>query len=489
MLLSTLLAPLGCKRNGSGGEEDPTPVLDPIGDGGGADDAGDNSTDNGGDESVDGCETILPIVNGKAVCFDLAAEGTKATSSQILSGYYLWNDDGKIVNGTLKNHGAVNLSTSSVPSGPGFVDSISVGLSPADVCNTKTLFGANGTAVCGLNSPVVFSGVESATSITSNSVTLNWTDTPSIHSYMIMNVTNDPGILVKMVAAPASNSVVGGLTKNTTYKFAVRAVDSQGRQVANDAVEEITTLNTAPPEDISGLTVWLKADNADATSNSSLSDNDNLAIWKDLSPVGNDITQGTVTNQPKFIADGGNGFPVIRFDGNDNFMDGTLNASVGSNFTVFVVSYFAHLNQPNGDFDYLINMGSGGANANFSMSRAAGNHSVPQAYYSYDGVAARLGPVLTGNQWGIYTGLVDNSSPFHSFYLDGTSQAVADYASSLTINDAFSLGYYPSGNSHYLNGDIAEVIYYNGTLSNADRERIECYLATRYSLTVPHACN
>jgi hypothetical protein len=40
-----------------------------------------------------------------------------------------------------------------------------------------------------------------------------------------------------------------------------------------------------------------------------------------------------------------------------------------------------------------------------------------------------------------------------------------------------------------LNPDFDETIYYNGTLSSADRESTECYLGVRYSMRVPHTCD
>ena len=37
-------------------------------------------------------------------------------------------------------------------------------------------------------------------------------------------------------------------------------------------------------------------------------------------------------------------------------------------------------------------------------------------------------------------------------------------------------------------GDLAEVVAFQSSFSNSDRETIECYLAYKYGLTISHSC-
>jgi hypothetical protein len=62
---------------------------------------------------------------------------------------------------------------------------------------------------------------------------------------------------------------------------------------------------------------------------------------------------------------------------------------------------------------------------------------------------------------------------------EGSPQTVSTANST---ND-FTIGRLPSGQSEFLNGDIAEIIIYNSALSDANRALVENYLLAKWAIT------
>jgi len=95
-----------------------------------------------------------------------------------------------------------------------------------------------------------------------------------------------------------------------------------------------------------------------------------VATWQDKSGNSNHVTQGTVSRQASYQSNVVNGNNVVRFDGIDDFLTGSIGA-LGSDYTVFAVGYFNQLNQGVNDFDYIASIGSGGGAIMSSISRTA----------------------------------------------------------------------------------------------------------------------
>ena len=75
-----------------------------------------------------------------------------------------------------------------------------------------------------------------------------------------------------------------------------------------------------------GLVLWLKA------SNLALSDGAAVTYWPDASPLGNHATQSNTSAQPVFYTQGLNGLPTVSFDGQGDFLQGTLELPVSKTF-------------------------------------------------------------------------------------------------------------------------------------------------------------
>ncbi len=225
------------------------------------------------------------------------------------------------------------------------------------------------------------------------------------------------------------------------------------------------------------LKLWLKADDL------SLNNGDPVANWPDASGNGNDASQVLGANQPTFSTNVINGKPAVSFDGINDYLTGSLGA-LNSPFTIIIVGYFDNVNQPAGDYDYLINLGNGTPNANVSMSRWASDGSNNNKYYVYNGSAVYYGPVLNGNQWLLLSAVHKTSAPRNNLFIDGTAQTVNDYPAFLNTNGSYTLGRFGPYAMHYLYGKIAEVIVYNYALNSAERTLVENYLSEKYNLSI-----
>lgn len=227
----------------------------------------------------------------------------------------------------------------------------------------------------------------------------------------------------------------------------------------------------------STLKLWLKANEL------SLSNGDPVSTWTDASGNGNDASQGTASNQPTFLTNVINGLPAVSFDGVDDYLTGTL-SSLSAPFTIIIVGYFENVSQPAGDYDYLINIGNGTANANVSMSRWESDGTDDNKYYVWNGSSTYKGPALSGQQWLLLSAVHKTSAPRNNLFINGSVQSVDDYPANLNTNGSYSLGNYAPGLLHFLNGKIAEVIVYNYELNSAERTLVENYLAEKYNLTI-----
>ena len=111
-----------------------------------------------------------------------------------------------------------------------------------------------------------------------------------------------------------------------TYHFRVKAIYN-GNELENSF--SITVIAKVIP----GLVLHLDASALE------LEDGVSVAKWEDLSDIDNEVKQETIDNQPIYVADGLNGRPAVRFDGNSQYLN--LNWANGSlstdSITMFLV--------------------------------------------------------------------------------------------------------------------------------------------------------
>ncbi len=240
------------------------------------------------------------------------------------------------------------------------------------------------------------------------------------------------------------------------------------------------------------IALWLDA------SQLVLSDGAAVDTWPDLTSNGNNAIQATGANQPVYEANELNGHGIVRFDGTNSFMAGSLGTSFNAPFTIFAVARFAQTNQGTDDNDYIFDLGASvpllnqpGVRA--SITRRRSNDAIARAnrYYSFQGDAPHYGPVINGGLSNVHTfgAVYQLRSPYHQLYYNGELALSASGNTNIVSNGVYHLGRLNNTTdvNYFLNGDIAEIIIYNTVLSSAQIRIIQSYLAAKWGFDLTSA--
>lgn len=198
-----------------------------------------------------------------------------------------------------------------------------------------------------------------------------------------------------------------------------------------------------------------------------------VSQWNDKSGNGRNFSQATAGNQPVYSTSALNGKNVINFLSADSLTRGTIPFNDLGNNSLYIVG-----NRTGRTGQY---------NVSCILSRASARSRTMLFAYpsggwgSYTGgeVKSPSGSVSTSYQ--ICEMIADQSSNTYLFYQDGTSQGSNGI---VNTNTAFGDSCY-IGNDQYgswLDGNIAEVIFCDEKNTDADRQKIEGYLAHKWGL-------
>jgi hypothetical protein len=218
------------------------------------------------------------------------------------------------------------------------------------------------------------------------------------------------------------------------------------------------------PSDISGLKVWLKAD----AGLGGLSDGDPISTWADQSGGGHDFTSSG-TARPQYKTNIQNSLPAVRFDGSDDILQGgNLSAQWASAATMFVV----YNTDPNtGSFSVF------STNSTDDWWRYDDGTSYVGAFRSSRLVNL---PRIALPSSGLRQVCIISNSTNYRLWADGIilgTETAAYSAGNIT-----NLGAYTPGQRHF-KGDVHEVIIYDSSLSDGDRQSVESYLASKWNMS------
>ena len=247
--------------------------------------------------------------------------------------------------------------------------------------------------------------------------------------------------------------------------------------VADDGIQQVESnigkFIMFRPNDLSGNNLWLSGDGDVQLSGS------NVVEWTDMSGAGNNFGQATSSDQPAVTNIALlNNKKVIHFDGVSDYLNAGNVLNIGTNsITSFVLSFgigsiyskfgsgtapfniYSYYNLPTeqgielAGVNYQNFFTSSATNYHILSFRA--NRSVNLAQMRRNAIQVSGGPI---------TGLI----PLNSYNFTNT-------------NPLLMGRYTMSGSPFFLNGDIAEVIFYNRSLTDSERDTVEAYLSDKYS--------
>ena len=335
--------------------------------------------------------------------------------------------------------------------------------------NTPTVVTANGVGGAGATvtwySGSGATGTNYGTGTSINAVAgtyyayVTGTCTPAVQAQV------SPNIMVSTTAPtfPSSNNIT--LTDVPANSCGATLTNYVAASVA-DACSPAGVVNVLPGYGTgTGPQLWVKADaGLIAASDGTIS------RWKDLSGNGNDFVAPATGNDPSYVANVINGFPVVRFTTAPKYMTNVSNFT-SSTYTVFTVSKMAGTGNArlisSQNVNWLLGYWSGSMNQMYANGWVS-----PTGGTTSDALVHMYGAVGTGS----LTTLFDYGNELYS------------NASGTAAPGILELNGYSSG-GEASNGDVAEVIYYNRVLSATELQLVQNYLATKYNIAFGPSCN
>jgi hypothetical protein len=247
------------------------------------------------------------------------------------------------------------------------------------------------------------------------------------------------------------------------------------------------------PDNLSGLSLWLKSDAGVTTSGS------NVTAWADQSGNGFNANGNVVDGvNPTFVSNVKNGKPILRF-GNSNsatvLRTGATTFGNSGEFTIFTAHQY---NETDNDWATLVQKGDGATEAGTTFEIAARFIASEDPTKSSFGVMGYANEEYAWNflyqepastSWSIVCAtqsLTNNSQQYHvNGSLASSSSSVAGINAT---NIAIGIGNGGSGSEPQpadhggFKGDLAEVIFYNRAVTTPERQQVEAYLNTKYAI-------
>lgn len=246
------------------------------------------------------------------------------------------------------------------------------------------------------------------------------------------------------------------------------------------ALEKRLMLDAALPV-IAGQIVWFDAADTstilDAEGDSAASGaafSGHVTTWLDKSGSNYHVT-ASASQQPDYNLTTLNGLGVISFNGTDDRLFNSSAAIAGNNYTMFIV-----FNRTTGvSRDAVFELGTGGSR-NGVFVNDTGSNSI--GYYS-SGSFSTLGSTYTPGTYTMLSVTHNNTS------IDAWNGAVSQLNGTTTAR-AGTTGIFVGDDStsgDQLQGNIAEIIVYDHSLTALERHDVENYLATKWGLTSSNA--
>ena len=230
-----------------------------------------------------------------------------------------------------------------------------------------------------------------------------------------------------------------------------------------------------PPPVTDGLLIWLDAQQShtfDLVGSE-------VRAWFDAFGSGDAVSQSDTGARPSLVDNALNGHPVVRFDGVDDILGANGNGRFDiARPTIFVVATPRYDTTPTNTSFFSIYQG--GTTTLFSL------HLSPDRsqYFLWNG-ASGLG-VLTVFEQGVARVFGCRWPGSTELYLDGQPRASGDSPPQDVPEPGvlYVGGKYPTdiASPELFPGDVAEVLYYDHTLSSPEMEAVSAYLAGQWGI-------
>lgn len=292
-----------------------------------------------------------------------------------------------------------------------------------------------------------------------------------------------------------SNAVFNFATKST-YNICVRTNDGLGWTFDKNFVITVNQVIVPKPGWVSTwLNLWLKSNAGTSTT----TNNTNLATWNDQSGNGKNANSVVAPLYRNNTTDNLNFYPVVKFNGVDQYMRNSNGWISSKNYFAVVVP----TNQVDGTLSWWVPFSTECTDAtvntwvcnlafgwlvlgSFTLAIpdevvthalwSSQNYRSSQTWnFSYEAKKPMLVTVNENAAWDISEVFekwvqINNFSTGNKIFATNTN-----YSLWASLEPAFPF---------YYDGDVVEIINYNERLSNTDKAKIESYLSLKYGVTL-----
>lgn len=245
---------------------------------------------------------------------------------------------------------------------------------------------------------------------------------------------------------------------------------------------------------ISDLNLWLETTTDKSFLTAEKYDQAPISNWNGINLISSNIVSATQTNsnyKPKYILNGLNGLPVIRFEGKDTDIPNSDYMALpdeivpygDSDYSVFIV---AKKTLNNSARNIVLSGGSAIEQSTSSMN-AFGfmNNSVVSYWYTTASILTSPNDSIIANNFYITEFFYDkNITANRSIYINGSKVVEGDKGSRVSTKNNNFIGKRSDWTLNYFDGDLAELIVYNKALTNSERKSVAEYLSRKWNIKI-----
>jgi hypothetical protein len=247
-----------------------------------------------------------------------------------------------------------------------------------------------------------------------------------------------------------------------------------GITVAALSVNDVARADIVSPLDVPGTVLWLDADQFSSFSLTGSLNGTDVSQWDDRSGLGHHAKQTDASSRPQLVPTADGQHSMIRLDGGNDYL-GAGNLSDQPDTTVLYVGSSAGGGRA---FNYFVDTGWGWGTWYHSnrvelYADIAGDDNRDVSYF-FDPSTAHVATAML------------NDSRENKLWING------DASTGTHVDDAdlagrnpfpFFIGQRgegPGGDTQFFDGAISEMIVYDRTLSDAERQDVEAYLTEKW---------
>ena len=248
---------------------------------------------------------------------------------------------------------------------------------------------------------------------------------------------------------------------------------------------------------ISDLNLWLETTTDKSFLTAEKYDQAPISNWNGINLISSNIVSATQTNsnyKPKYILNGLNGLPVIRFEGKDtdnpqysdymNLPDEVVPYG-DSDYSVFIV---AKKTNNNDSANIVLSGGSVGTTSSIRAMNIFGftttNKALNYWYPTSSKLESSVNSIIANNFYITEFFYDKNITANRSIYINGSKVVEGDKGSRESTKNGNYIGRRSDYFTNYFDGDLAELIVYNKALTNSERKSVAEYLSRKWNIKI-----